>query len=283
VAQTSGVLTVQAATLANTITIEPSTIPAGVETPVTFTGSGNGDKYDWSDEGADCTAKVPSTPLTSANQVVKVTRSAGTYKLCYTASGKSGSVAQASGVLTVQASPAATPAPPTNGPAAADGSVIVTTCAPIKATMTVITLCDTNGLAPGMQITFGKDRVTIVSIARRLSEEGRRLTGTVTVTPAFQADHNQGTLGTAVATPAPTPVPVRTTACNGAVNPSCVAATEASGTLDLGEQFSCATVGKPEAAMMSICTQFKTICTQPQDAAWLQLRPRCNGVVPQHR
>jgi len=179
--------------------------------------------------------------------------------------------------------PTPTPVPPTNPPPAADGSITVTLCADIKANANKITLCDINGLVPGMTIKFGGEAVIIVSVARRLSEEGRRLlAGNVTVNPAFQGNHVAGTQGTASATPAPTPLPAQTTTCNGAVNPSCVAATSASGTMDIGEQFSCATVGKPEAAMMSVCAQFKIACKQPQDAAWLNNRPRCNGVVPQH-
>eukprot|EP00930_Biecheleria_cincta_P014489 TRINITY_DN12441_c0_g1_i1.p1 TRINITY_DN12441_c0_g1~~TRINITY_DN12441_c0_g1_i1.p1 ORF type:complete len:1364 (-),score=174.62 TRINITY_DN12441_c0_g1_i1:105-4196(-) len=109
VAQTSGVLTVVTATSATSILISPTSIVAGTATSVTFTGSANGDLYSWSAAGAgNCASVTPATALTATNQAVSVTQPAGTYQLCYRASGgRSDSVAQTNGVLMVTTSPTA--------------------------------------------------------------------------------------------------------------------------------------------------------------------------------
>lgn len=74
--------------------------------------------------------------------------------------------------------------------------------------------------------------------------------------------------------------------CHGGDKPVCepAAIPPARGipTPDLGEQFSCATAGKPETAMAGICTLFKQNCQQADDMIWLQNRPRCMGKIPRH-
>lgn len=69
---------------------------------------------------------------------------------------------------------------------------------------------------------------------------------------------------------------------NGGVDPVCEAATATIPTPDLGEQFSCATAGKPEAVMETICLHFQSKCKQPLDQNWLKNRPRCKGLIPRH-
>jgi len=70
--------------------------------------------------------------------------------------------------------------------------------------------------------------------------------------------------------------------CHGGASPVCEPSTAGMATPDLGEQFSCATQGRPESAMMGICAIFQAKCTQPQDAAWIRNRPRCNMKIPRH-
>jgi len=78
---------------------------------VSFTGSSNGDKYQWSAAGAaDCTGITPSETLTFTNEVRTITQGTlGTYRLCFRRSGESDSVMQTSGTLTVAAVPTSTP------------------------------------------------------------------------------------------------------------------------------------------------------------------------------
>jgi len=72
------------------------------------------------------------------------------------------------------------------------------------------------------------------------------------------------------------------TPCNGGATPVCEVSGASIATPDLGEQFSCATQGKPETQMATICATFKAHCLQASDAAWLNGRPRCNGKIPRH-
>jgi hypothetical protein len=125
VAQTNGVLTAIDATSAATITISPISISNSVATGVTFTSSGNGDKFSWSTAGAaNCNGVAPSTLITLANEVVSVSLpSNGAHKLCYSASGGSDSVVQTNGDVTVVTATSGTavtisPASSSNGVAA---------------------------------------------------------------------------------------------------------------------------------------------------------------------
>eukprot|EP00930_Biecheleria_cincta_P093662 TRINITY_DN8411_c0_g1_i1.p1 TRINITY_DN8411_c0_g1~~TRINITY_DN8411_c0_g1_i1.p1 ORF type:complete len:889 (-),score=90.23 TRINITY_DN8411_c0_g1_i1:30-2696(-) len=105
VEQTGRDLTVVAATSATAINLNPESITINTATSITFTGSGNGDKFSWSAVGAaDCTGVTPSTALTSTDEVVSVSQSStGTYRLCFREAGGSDSVSQNSGTLTVVA------------------------------------------------------------------------------------------------------------------------------------------------------------------------------------
>jgi len=217
----------------------------------------------------------------------------GTYKLCYQTKGSIDSVAQTDADLTVTA---ATPASPnTQKP---DGTIAMELCAAITTSPTTqITLCDRTYVAVGMTLNIGTESVKITGIVgRRLSGEGRQLATipvVVSVAPPVIGLFNTKTgvlaklpvtAAPAAATPStavPAPAP-RVTPCTGSVMPACNNVTAATGTPDLGEQFSCATQGKPETQMMSICQIFQAHCLQPFDAAWLTNRPRCKGMIPRH-
>jgi len=179
---------------------------------------------------------------------------------------------------------APTPAPPTTTPIPfnqpqSDGSIIVTLAMDIVGTSSTLILGDTSGLAAGWTLTIGGNSVTIEELGRRLSAEVRRLEDeilgeAVEVCPAVVGPIAKGTKGVARSHRNPClggAVPVcKKQGCNGL------------GTDDLGQQFSCATAGKSELAMQSICATFRAHCLDASDQAWLNSRPRCAGMIPQH-
>lgn len=164
--QTNSVLTLTPATWPIAITTSPSSMSATVATSVTFTGSANGDLYKLSAAGAsDCTGVIPDTALTSVDEVVVLTVPApGTYKLCYRRAGRTDSVSQDNGVITVVA-----PTSPT--------AITMSVTSILEGTPTSVTFtgsasngfyslsaqgaADCSGVIPSIQLTSANEAVTL--------------------------------------------------------------------------------------------------------------------------
>jgi len=204
------------------------------------------------------------------------------------------------------AAPAATGA--ANVATGANGVITCTIGAAASAGATSLTLTDVTGLVVGMYLLINGASYKIVSITigRRLSEAGRRLSqqGTVAVTPALSSavgantqisampastyelnwwkDHGAkfahagpafpaaaAAAAAKLATPATPAPPTPAPAVTAAPTPSPFGGHESA----CHQQFSAATSGQSDAAIQTICASYKAaavgVCTTTDGAGWI--------------